>query len=100
MYFTGSKAHNIELRTIAIRKGLRLNEYGLFKGEETMVAGETEESVYSALGLDYIAPELRENRGEIQAAATHTLPKQSRFRISGETCRCTPSGATGTTQWR
>ncbi len=63
------------LRTIAIRKGLRLNEYGLFKGEEMTGAGETEESVYSALGLDYIEPELRENRGEIQAAATHMLPK-------------------------
>ena len=62
LYFTGSKTHNIELRTMAIRKGLKLNEYGLFKGE-AMVAGETEEGVYSSLGLDYIEPELRENRG-------------------------------------
>ena len=84
LYFTGSKAHNIELRTVAIRKGLRLNEYGLFKGGVennnnstggTPVAGETEQGIYSALGLDYIEPELRENRGEIQAAATHTLPQ-------------------------
>jgi DNA polymerase (family 10) len=75
LYFTGSKAHNIELRTIAIRKGLKLNEYGLFKGEDKMVAGAKEEEVYSALGLDYIEPELRENRGEVQAAANHTLPR-------------------------
>ncbi|MHB8567712.1 MAG: DNA polymerase/3'-5' exonuclease PolX [Nitrososphaerales archaeon] len=75
LYFTGSKQHNIELRTIAIRKGLRLNEYGLFRGEDNMVAGDTEQAVYSALGLDYVEPELRENRGEIQAASLHTLPK-------------------------
>jgi len=75
LYFTGSKPHNIELRTVAIRKGLRLNEYGLFKSEDQMVAGETEESIYAALGLDFIEPELRENRGEIEAAAAHALPK-------------------------
>ena len=75
LYFTGSKAHNIELRTIAIKKGLRLNEYGLFKSDETMVAGKTEEEIYKALGMDYIEPEMRENRGEIEAAQTHKLPK-------------------------
>lgn len=77
MYFTGSKSHNIELRTIAIRKELRLNEYGLFKvsDETAMVAGATEEEIYSALGMDYIEPELRENRGEIEAATMHSLPK-------------------------
>ncbi len=77
LYFTGSKTHNIELRTIAIKKGLRLNEYGLFKAsdESIMVAGETEEEIYSALGMDYIEPELRENRGEIEAATLHNLPK-------------------------
>ena len=74
LYFTGSKAHNIELRTIAIRKGLRLNEYGLFEGEDEMVAGASEEDVYQALGLDYIEPELRENKGEVQAASSHSLP--------------------------
>jgi DNA polymerase (family 10) len=74
LYFTGSKSHNVELRTIAIRKGLRLNEYGLYKADETMVAGKTEKDVYNALGMDYIEPELRENRGEIEAAAQHNLP--------------------------
>ncbi len=77
LYFTGSKTHNIELRTIAIKKGLRLNEYGLFKtsDETVMVAGRTEQEIYSVLGMDYIEPELRENRGEIQAAISHNLPK-------------------------
>jgi DNA polymerase (family 10) len=77
LYFTGSKAHNIELRTIAIKKGLRLNEYGLFRAsdEMVMVAGRTEAEIYSVLGMDYIEPELRENRGEIEAAISHNLPK-------------------------
>jgi DNA polymerase (family 10) len=80
LYFTGSKAHNIELRTRALRKGYHLSEYGLFKGQEgkeetTMVAGESEEDVYKALEMDFIEPELRENRGEIQAASDHRLPK-------------------------
>ncbi|MDA4112046.1 MAG: PHP domain-containing protein, partial [Thaumarchaeota archaeon] len=77
VYFTGSKAHNIVLRTIALKKGLRLNEYGLFKAsdETAMVAGKSEEEIYSTLGMDYIEPELRENRGEIEAATNHALPK-------------------------
>jgi DNA polymerase (family X) len=75
LYFTGSKSHNVELRTIAIRKGLRLNEYGLYRADETMVAGKSENDVYNALGMDYIEPELRENRGEIEAATQHNLPK-------------------------
>ena len=75
LYFTGSKSHNIELRTTAMRKGLRLNEYGLFKSDGTMLAGKTEKEVYAALGLDYIEPELRENQGEIEAASMHNLPK-------------------------
>lgn len=75
IYFTGSKSHNVELRTIAIRKGLRLNEYGLFRSDDSMMAGETEEEVYMALGLDYVEPELRENRGEIGAAGLHKLPE-------------------------
>ena len=66
-YFTGSKDHNIHLRKIAIEKGLKLNEYGVFKGQE-MVAGEDEEEVYKVLGLNWMAPELRENTGEIEAA--------------------------------
>ncbi len=66
-YFTGSKAHNIALRTIAIKKGYKLNEYGLWKGKK-QIAGENEEGLYKALGMDYIEPEMRENTGEIDAA--------------------------------
>lgn len=73
-YFTGSKAHNIEIRKLAIKNGWKVNEYGLFKGE-TQIAGKTEAEIYNKLGLDYIEPELRENRGEIEAAAKGTLPK-------------------------
>ncbi len=73
-YFTGSKAHNIALRTIAVKKGLKLNEYGVFRGA-TRVAGKTESSVYRRLGLTYIEPELRENRGEIEASRARRLPK-------------------------
>jgi DNA polymerase (family 10) len=72
-YFTGSKDHNIELRKIAIDKGYKLNEYGLFQKEQ-QIAGTTEEAIYAKLGLDFIAPELRENRGEIAAAKEHQLP--------------------------
>ena len=74
IYFTGSKAHNIRLRSLAIGHGLKLNEYGLFKGK-CSVAGRTEEEVYEALGLPWIAPELREDRGEIEAGAKNTLPR-------------------------
>jgi len=73
-YFTGSKAHNIELRRLAQERGFKLSEYGVFKGERR-VAGDTEESVYRAVGLPWIAPELRENRGEIEAARAGKLPK-------------------------
>jgi DNA polymerase (family 10) len=73
MYFTGSKDHNIAMRNIAIKKGYKLNEYGLYK-DVTQIAGRTESAVYKKLGMDYIPPELRENRGEIEAATTHTLP--------------------------
>lgn len=72
-YFTGSKAHNIEARKIAKKMGMKLNEYGLFKGNKK-IAGQTEEEVFKVLHLDYIPPELRENRGEIKAAAEHRLP--------------------------
>jgi len=72
-YFTGSKAHNIHLRRIAQGRGLLLNEYGLFRGK-SVVAGKTEEEIYRALGLPWIAPELREDRGEIEAAAAGNLP--------------------------
>src|SRR6266571_6332125 len=73
LYFTGSKAHNIELRRIAIERGLTLNEYGLFRGEQR-VAGRTEEEVYGALGMGWIPPELREGTDEIELARTHRLP--------------------------
>ncbi len=73
-YFTGSKAHNIALRKLAQKKKWKLNEYGLFDGEEA-VAGRTEEEVYKALDLPFIPPELRENRGEIEAATKGKLPK-------------------------
>jgi DNA polymerase (family 10) len=73
-YFTGSKAHNIEVRRLAQDRKLKLSEYGVFKGEQR-VAGETEESVYKAVDLPWIAPELRENRGEIEAARAGKLPK-------------------------
>lgn len=74
-YFTGSKAHNIRLRTIAEGMGLKVNEYGVFRvSDNTRIAGETEEGVYKALGLRWMPPELREDQGEIQAAAEGTLP--------------------------
>ena len=73
-YFTGSKAHNIEVRKLARQWGLKINEYGVFK-EHLRVAGETEASVFRAVGLPYIPPELRENRGEIEAARAGMLPR-------------------------
>jgi DNA polymerase (family 10) len=74
-YFTGSKAHNIALRDRAIRLGFKLNEYGLFRtADDVRVAGAREEDVYGALGLDWIPPELREDRGEIAMAEAHALP--------------------------
>lgn len=73
-YFTGSKAHNVALRQLAQQRGLKLNEYGVFRGE-SRVAGDTEASVYAALGLPWIAPELRENRGEVEAARAGRLPR-------------------------
>jgi DNA polymerase (family 10) len=74
-YFTGSKAHNIALRDRAISLGFKLNEYGLFTiDQNTRVAGAAEEDIYEALGLEWVAPELREARGEIEAAAARTLP--------------------------
>ena len=72
-YFTGSQAHNIELRKIAQAKKLKLNEYGLYRGSKC-IAGRTEEEVYAALGLDWIPPELREGRDEIALAREHNLP--------------------------
>jgi DNA polymerase (family 10) len=74
-YFTGSKAHNIALRDRAVQRGLRLNEYGLFRVDnESRVAGDTEAGIYEALGLQWVDPALREQHGEIEAAEAGTLP--------------------------
>lgn len=72
-YFTGSKAHNIHVRTLGIKRGLKINEYGVFRGERR-VGGRTEEEVFRAVGLPFIPPELREDRGEIEAAQASSLP--------------------------
>jgi DNA polymerase (family X) len=74
-YFTGSKAHNIVVRDRAIQRGFKLNEYGLFRSDnDERVAGETEEGIYQALGMAWVEPELREHRGEIEAAIAGSLP--------------------------
>lgn len=73
-YFTGAKAHNIAVRALAVRRGLKLNEYGVFRGDKR-IAGRTEQEVFDAVGLPYIEPVLRENRGEIEAARKGRLPK-------------------------
>src|SRR3989338_5114342 len=76
LYFTGNKQHNITLRKIAIKKGLKLSEYGLFdKKSNKMLAGKTEEECYKKLGLAYIEPEIREDEGEIEVAEKNKLPK-------------------------
>jgi DNA polymerase (family 10) len=75
-YFTGSKAHNIVLRDRAIQHGYKLNEYGLYRvADDVRVAGETEEGIYEALGMAWVDPELREHRGEIEAALLRRLPR-------------------------
>ena len=75
-YFTGSKAHNIVLRDRALQRGMKLNEYGLYRVEDdALVAGGTEEGIYEALGLSLVPAELRENRGEIAAAERRSLPR-------------------------
>jgi DNA polymerase (family 10) len=75
-YFTGSKEHNVAVRTRAVRMGFKLSEYGLFRAEdESRVAGQTEEEVYRALGLAWIPPELRENCGEVELAAEGRIPE-------------------------
>ena len=72
-YFTGSQAHNIAVRQLGRQQGLKINEYGVFKFEKR-IAGETESSIYEAVGLTFIPPELRENRGEIEASRKERLP--------------------------
>jgi DNA polymerase (family 10) len=76
VYFTGSKAHNIRIRELAVKQGLKLSEYGLFQARTgKRVAGATEEDVYRALGLPWIPPELREDAGEVEAARRGALPR-------------------------
>jgi DNA polymerase (family 10) len=78
LYFTGSKETNVMMRRIAIRKGMKLNEYGVYRGEK-QVAGKTEEEVFRKLGMQYIEPELRENRGEIEASINDELPELVKY---------------------
>jgi len=73
-YFTGSKAHNIAVRKLGVKKNLKINEYGVFKGDDR-IAGKTEKEVYNQVDLPYIEPELRENRGEVEAAQKGSLPR-------------------------
>ncbi len=73
-YFTGSKAHNIRIRELGVQRGLKINEYGIFRGQER-IGGKEEEEVFAAVGLPWIPPELREDRGEIEAALAGKLPK-------------------------
>jgi DNA polymerase (family 10) len=72
-YFTGSKAHNIRIRSLGVDRGLKINEYGVFK-KERAIAGKTEEEIFESVGLPYIPPELREDQGEIEAAQHGNLP--------------------------
>lgn len=75
-YFTGSKEHNVKLRTIGVKQGLKLNEYGLFNREtEELIAAESEETIYEKMGMKWMSPEIRENAGEIEAAMEGTLPE-------------------------
>jgi DNA polymerase (family 10) len=73
-YFTGSKAHNVAIRKLAMKRGLKLNEYGIFRGDER-VGGKTEQQVFKSVSLPYIPPELREDRGELEAARRKRLPQ-------------------------
>jgi DNA polymerase (family 10) len=79
VYFTGSKNHNIALRNLAIEKGWKLNEYGLFDRIGGRVGGGSEEEIYEKLGMQYVPPELREDRGEVEAARERKLPKLVQF---------------------
>lgn len=74
-YFTGSKQHNIHMRSLAQKQSLKLNEYGVFDADDNSVAGAAEKDVFSALGMDYIPPEMREDTGEIEVALEHKIPR-------------------------
>jgi len=96
-YFTGSKEHNVALRALAKDKNMKLSEYGVFK-EDKSIAGETEKEIYNVIGLDWIPPEIRENRGEIARAQNHTLPNLiSLKKIKGDLhCHTTYTDGSGT----
>jgi len=96
-YFTGSKAHNVRLREMAVRRGLKISEYGVFdEATGARVAGETEEDVYAAVGLPWIPPELREDGGEIDARGKAGCPRSSSARSYAATFTTTRSGRTAT----
>ena len=101
-YFTGSTAHNVAVRQIAVRKKLRLSEYGLFDGEEgwELIVSRTEEEVYARLGLAWVPPAMREDRGEIEAAARGRYPASFGKMILKGTCTRTPTSPTGWPAWR
>ena len=98
-YFTGSKAHNVALRQRALKMGYTLSEWALARLDDgSTVAAATEEEIYAALGMDWIPPELRENLGEIEGAAHHSLPRLiEQSATFAATCTCTPRRATATT---
>jgi DNA polymerase (family 10) len=73
-YFTGSKDHNIKVRKIAIDHNYKLNEYGLYSGDKDIMEGKNEDAIYRELGMDYVPPEMREDRGEIELALSHKIP--------------------------
>ena len=98
-YFTGSKAHNVSLRQRALKMGYTLSEWSLSRlDDESTVASATEEEIYAALQMDWMPPEMRENLGEIEAAAKHTLPRLIEARRHhAATSTCTPRPATAET---
>ena len=75
VYFTGSKEHNVHIRELAVKKGWKLSEYGLFDADDRVIAAATEEDVYRALGMEWVPPPLREDRGEVEAALRGELPR-------------------------
>ena len=97
-YFTGNKQHNVALRIIALHKGYKLNEYGVYDKNNRQIAGRTEEGVYSKLGLKWIPPELRENKGEIEAEEMTDYRNWLIMTISREICRYIPIGQMVTIQ--
>ena len=104
MYFTGSKQHNIHIRDIGVKKGLKISEYGVFRvSTGRRIASATEEEVYAAVGLPWIPPELREDAGEIEAALDRRpAPTSSSWATSGGICTVTRTRRTGiirSTRW-